>query len=220
MGSPSEGPRVAAGLVARLSSSLGRRDDGPNRELACELAAARDKAGVRELVALCAASEKAVRRDAASAFSELAGRAPALARPHLDAAAKLVERGEGPTVWCAMQVFSAVAAEDPAAVAPYLALITAAAAGDSVIARDHAVRVLARLSRESDTEAAAAQALLGILKTCPIMQLATYVETALSAVLPKRRAAFMAVAHARLPELTRPTQVKRVLRALKSAASA
>lgn len=211
-------PRAAAapdGVAARLSSSLGRRDEGPNRALADEVARRRDAASVAQLVKLCRDSKAALRRDAAKALAALAERAPELVAPHASSFGELLDTREGVVVWSAMETLSRMAAVDSDAVFALLPQVLGAAECGSVIARDHAVRMLVRFAADPSKRARALEPLARILRTCPALQFPSYVEMTLPVVPPTRAQEFDAIVRKRARELTRPSSMRRVEKALR-----
>lgn len=218
---PGAGERSAhaSRIVAALSSSLGRRDEGPNRALADQLARGRDTALVAELVALCSDSRAAIRRDAAKCLAALAARAPDLVAPHVPALGPSLDAREGVVVWSLMETLSRVAPVDPRAVFALLPGIIRASDCGSVIARDHAVRVLTHFLSDPRRRARVLEPLARILRTCPLLQFPTYVELVLDAAPPDKRAAFVAITCERMRELARPSSIRRVERALRSVRS-
>lgn len=198
----------------RLSCSLGRRDELPNVELAEAIVQLRDRAAIVDLVALLGERSKAIRGDALKALYEVAARAPALVAPHWQALADLLGSNVQRLVWGAMIGLDHVTALEPKGVASCLPAILAAAAGKSVIARDHAVGILAQLALLPAYRRRAAAPLLAILRRCPDLQFPMYCERSLDAALVVGKAPFVAVMTARLPKLPRESQRRRVAKVL------
>lgn len=211
--------RAAEELISRLSSSEGRRDERPNRALAAEIASAGDAHAAAALAGLLMHKKKAVRHDAAKVLAALAAVLPELVLPHRLRIADLLESGRGPLVWSATEALERTAHLQPADAFRLMPRILAGVeSAGSVIARDHAAKMLARFAAFPAFAVRATKQLLRLVETCPPFQLPSYFELALGAVPPSKRAAFVAAVGERIGELSRPSQWKRIDRAMKRAA--
>ena len=105
---PARSAAAAEVLVARLASSLGRRDEVPNQELAAEIAAANDAGAVKTMVALLADGTKAVRSDCIKVLYEVGERRPRLVASHVQAFLSALESRDNRIQWGAMTALSAV----------------------------------------------------------------------------------------------------------------
>lgn len=169
---PSFGMRV----TDRLASSLGRNDERPNIDLAEEIAARADAAGVRELVDLLGGKDKGLKSDALKALYEVGYRAPRLIVPFLTHFKNLLTSSDNRMVWGAMCAIESIAGAKPDAVYMILPQMMQAVDKGTVITRDHAVKALVKLASEERFARTTVPLLLEILRTCPVNQLPMYAE--------------------------------------------
>ena len=197
-------------ILDRLASSQNRRDEVPNQELAATLVAAGDETSIAELVRNLAHKDKAIQSDCIKVLYEIAEVKPHLvARFHRDFA-RLLESKNSRMVWGAMTALDAIVVMEPAGVAAAMSQILKAAQGDSVIARDHAVGILAKLATLPAYSARCLPELLNQLRSSPANQFPMYCELAAPAVAAGSRTAFLEIITNRLPGLTKDSQRKRV----------
>lgn len=205
------------GIVDRLASAMDRRDEKPNIELAEALAESGDAAAVAELATMLTNAPRPLRHDAVKALYELAARRPALVAPHLPVFLPLLKAADNRMVWGAMQALASLCDSDPALVAPHLDAVVEGAGRGSVIAKDKAVEILARLSKEPDFAGRAWPLLVDRVDRAAVNQLPMYAEHALTAATANDPRALETVVAARLETVVQPAKRKRlekVLRAL------
>lgn len=206
--------RIVAAVRARLACALGRRDEVPNQELAADLARRRDRAAIAALTLLLITGTKAERSDAIKVLYEIGGRDARLIAPHGAVFAELLESREGRLVWGAMIALDTIASVDLDVCARILPRIVATARGNSVIARDHAVAILARLAGTERHRRRAWPLLLAQLRTSPDLQFPSYCERAAAVARGTGKAALRRIVAERLPVLPRPSQQRRVVKVL------
>ena len=212
---PARGSAAAEALVARLASSLGRRDEVPNQELAAEIAAANDASAVKTLVALLADGTKAVRSDCIKVLYEVGERRPRLVAPHVQAFLSALGSHDNRIQWGAMTALSAVTREVPREVYDALPRVIKAARKGSVITRDHAVRILVALCERPRYVATCYRFLLEELQSAPVNQLPMYAELA-RPVVPPGDDRFIEVLQRRLKGVPQPAKRRRLEKVLKS----
>ena len=141
-------------VLGKLASALGRNDERPNVELAEALAAKRDAAAVAELAGALATGSTAVSNDAIKVLYELGARRPELVAPHARAFLTLLGGKNNRNIWGALQAIEAITQVVPDVVLAQLPAILAAADKGSVIAKDKAVQILAKLAAAGHAEVA------------------------------------------------------------------
>lgn len=194
--------------ASMLATSLGRRDEAPNVELAERIAAAEDRDAVQELMDVLRGAKRDLQHDAIKVLYEIGARQPAPIAGHAQSFGDLLGHRSNRLIWGAMTALAAIAPHDPDAVASLLTPIMTAAESGSVIARDNAVRVLIALCAVRRHADSAFPLLLAQLRRCPDNQLPMYAEEAADVVAGSGLAAAFAEALAlRLDEL--PTEAKR-----------
>ena len=86
----------------RLASSLGRRDEVPNQELARDLAARKDKAGIREIAENLWNKDKNIQADCIKVLYEVGYLEPKLIADYAEDFVKLLRSKNNRLVWGGM----------------------------------------------------------------------------------------------------------------------
>ena len=210
-------------ILERLASSLGRADEQPNVELAAELAARADKAAISELAKALTAGPKPIRHDAIKALYEIGALRPDLIVAHAGAFLELAKGKDNRLIWGALSALDAVAVAAPDVVAANLPAILDAADRSSVIAKDKAVSMLARLAAQPKPSRVAWDRLIAILRTAADNQTPMYAEMALSSAEANDPAELAEVVKFRLSSMDQPAKkarLEKVLRRLEKLAKA
>lgn len=205
-------------VLGKLASALGRNDEQPNVELAEALAARPDAAAVAELAGALATGPTAVSNDAIKVLYELGALKPELVAPHAAAFLKLLSGKNNRNVWGALQAIETITPLQPDAVLAQLPAILAAADKGSVIAKDKAVAILAKLAAAGHG-AKALPILLERLEGAAPNQFPMYAEQALPVIDASHRAAFVRLLETRLSSIeasAKRTRVEKVLRKAKA----
>jgi hypothetical protein len=204
-------------VLPRLASSLGRRDEVPNQQLAAELVAAGDTAGIAELAGALATARMPIQNDAIKALYEIGALNPRLIAPHAEAFFLALESRNNRMVWGAMTALSELAPIEPNLLAARLPEIIDAANRGSVIAKDRCVLILATLAAIPGASPVAWEQLLAVLRTSAVNQTAMYAEAAARAAPVNDAQALAEVVRTRLAEIAHPpkrARLEKVLRAL------
>jgi len=205
-------------VIDKLATSLGRRDEAPNVELAQQIAKERDRNRVKELVENLGNRNKGIQGDCIKVLYEIGGREPALVSPYADTFVALLRGKNNRLVWGAMTALDSIAREEPRKIHAVLPEIVRAAEKGSVIARDHAVSILIKLASIGAYSEEAFGLLVNQLETCPTNQLPMYAEQALPVIDSRNRAAFIKTLTKRLPAVSPASKKKRVERVLRKLA--
>lgn len=201
-------------VLARLAGALGRNDERPNVALAEALAAKPDEAAIAELVAALSAGPQAVRNDAIKVLYELGERRPELLDGHAGALFETLQSRNNRMVWGGLSALAAIAARQAAVLHPRLGEILAAADKSSVIARDKAMAILARLAAAGYAETVL-PILLERLEGSAPNQFPMYAELAAPVVGAARQARFRAILEKRLARVSQPAKRARIQRLLR-----
>ena len=204
-------------VLGRLASALERNDERPNVELAEALVAKPDRAAIAELAQALSTGSVAIQNDAVKVLYEIGERNAALVAPHADAFLALLESRNNRNVWGAMAAIDTIAAARPRDVAAHLGDILSAADKGSVIAKDKAMSILAKLALAGETKAM--PALLERLASAAVNQFPMYAELALPAV-GGHTARFEAILTGRLKTIKQPAKRARVEKVLRKLAGA
>jgi len=202
-------------VIDKLATSLNRRDEVPNQELARKIAAAGDKAAVRELVDNLSNENRGIPSDCIKTLYEIAALRPKLIAPYHRELGALLDNKNNRLVWGAMTALDAIAFEEPKGVYKMLAKIINIADTGSVITRDHAVGILIKLGSMKAYAPACLPLLLEQLMKAPNNQFPMYIERAEILFNERNQKAFEGIINRRLAELDRESARKRVGRILK-----
>ncbi len=188
-------------VIERLSSSLNHRDTSANIVLALGIIRTRDSNAVRELVEHLTDKNKRLASDCIKTLYEIGEREPKLIADYVDEFAALLTSKTQRLVWGGMCALDCCASVKPEDVHAHLKAILKAADGESVIARDHAVTILTKLSTGKHAQECV-PLMLDIIRTAPINQWPTYAEKAASVAPSAEREALAALIFRRLPSIT------------------
>jgi hypothetical protein len=207
-------------ILAQLAGALGRRDDGPNKELAARLAQSADKNSILELADSLTNKDSTIKSDAIKVLYELGALQPDLIAPYTARFVHVLAGKDTRLVWGAMSALHTISKAYPESIYPHLAQILDAEDKGSVISRDHAVGILTQMALHGKYTPEALPLLLDILKDCPVNQLPSYAESAELAMLPAFREEFkvelISILRMRVPELAGlPAKLKRVEKVLR-----
>lgn len=203
-------------VLDKLASALGRNDERPNVELAEALAAKPDAAAVAELAGALATGSTAVSNDAIKVLYELGERRPELVAPHASAFLTLLASKNNRNVWGALQAIEAITQVVPEQVLAALPAILAGADKGSVIAKDKAVQILAKLAAAGHTEVAL-PALLARVEAAAPNQFPMYAEAAIVVIDAEHRERLRQILETRLGQIeasAKRARVEKVLRRL------
>lgn len=202
-------------IIDRLASSMGKRDEAPNQELAQEIIQGNDKKAMAELVALLEHKRKDIQSDTIKVIYEVAEQKPTLVAEYARELVALLDSKNNRLQWGAMTALDAIAHEDPKTVYASLAKIIAVADKGSVITNDHCVGILIKLCGEKSYRKDAFDLLLERLLKSPVNQLPMYAENALPVIDAAHKTAFLKVLCARLEEIDKDSKRKRVEKVIK-----
>lgn len=201
-------------ILSKLASSLGRRDEVPNIELAQEIVQANDEEAVQILVDNLGA-KKDVKRDCIKTLYEIGNLKPEYLSPYLEIFMSLLESKDNRMQWGAMTAIETIARVSPEKVYPNLPKIVEASEKGSVITRDHAVKILAHLGKLNKYREVVFQILHEILLTAPVNQFPTYAEQAAEVVDRENAERLYQTIEQRLEEMNTAAKKKRLISVLK-----
>lgn len=194
----------------KLASSLGRRDEVPNQELAQEIADAGDKKAVKELIGLLQDKNKGIQSDAIKVLYETGERKPGLIAAYSSAFADLLEHKNNRMVWGSMAALDTIALKAPQQIYEVLGKLVDVADKGSVITRDRLVSILSKLASFKEYSDDAFVLLLEQLQSCPTNQLPMYAEYALAAVNDNNKSTLITVLNSRLKAIEQESKRKRI----------
>jgi len=203
------------GIIDKLASSLNRRDEVPNRELALEIVAGGDKNAVRELVENLAHKNKDIQHDCIKVLYEIGEQKPGLIAAYADTFVALLTHKNNRLQWGAMAALDSITPEDPKTIFASFSQILAAVDKGSVITKDHGVNILIKLTGMNEYAESAFPLLIEQLHTAPANQLPMYAERAMAVINKQNKDAFVKTLTGRLPDMEKESKRKRVEKVLK-----
>ena len=203
-------------VLEQLATALNRRDEVPNQELARRIVRERNAAAVQELVENLNHINKGIQGDCIKALYEIGGANPDLIAKYYREFGKLLESKHNRMVWGAMTALDTIALKEPKGVYGMLAkILKVADTSGSVIARDHAVGILAKLATLKPYKRDCVPLLIEQLLGCPNNQFPMYVEMSVPVIDADNRKRFQQVIEKRMSKLDKESQKKRVAKVLK-----
>lgn len=202
-------------ISQQLASSLNRRDEEPNIDLAKKIAGKNDVKATEELIQLLSDKNKNIQSDAIKVLDELTRLKPALASKHTGIFLQLLSSKNNRLQWGAMAVLDNICMVSPATIYQSLPVILDAAEKGSVITRDHAVNILVQLCGKKEWSNNAFVLLKEQLSNCPANQLPMYAENSMAVLTAKQQPEFVQLLSARLQEFEKESKRKRVEKVIK-----
>ncbi len=202
-------------IIEKLASSLGRRDELPNQELAKSVVSTKNKKAVKELVENLHNKDKAIQSDCIKVLYEIGTLKPELLADYTNELVALLENKNNRLQWGAMTALNAVTNENPKIIYSALSKIIAVADKGSVITNDHCVAILIKLCAIKEYAANAFSLLNERLLKSPTNQLPMYAENALPIINDKNKKIFIKTLTSRLGEIEKDTKRIRVEKVLK-----
>jgi len=202
-------------VLNRLASSQGRRDEVPNQELARDLAARKDKAGIREIAENLWNKDKSVQADCIKVLYEVGYIEPKLIAECAEEFVRLLRSKNNRLVWGGMTALAEVAKANPNAVFRHLDEIKKAKETGSVITVDNAISTLAyTAAADEKNNKAIFPYLLKHLSGCRPKEVPQHSERTLPAVNSSNKADFIKVLEKRMEDLSGSglSRVKKVIK--------
>jgi hypothetical protein len=202
-------------LVEQLASSLGRRDELPNEELAKKIAENNDEGAVQELIENLQHKSAAIQNDCIKVLYEAGERKPAIIAGYTPTFLDLLSHKNNRLQWGAMTALYAIVKEYPKTIHENLARIVAAADSGSVITKDNVVKILISLCTFKAYASDAFTLLNEQLLNSPTNQLPMYAELAIPVINDDNKGIFVKTLMSRLDDIEKDTKRKRVEKVIK-----
>ncbi|MEO6454147.1 MAG: hypothetical protein ABIN97_08755 [Ginsengibacter sp.] len=202
-------------IINQLATSLNRRDEIPNQELAREIVQSKDKNAVKELVENLINKNKNIQADCIKVLYEIGLEQPALIKDYVTDFTELLSSKNNRLAWGGMMALNHITNENPETIFKLLPRLVDAANKGSVITRDNLVSILIKLEAHKKYSGKAFLLLLEQMTTCPPNQIAMYAQNAMPVVNTKNNASFIKTLQKRLPDIERETMKSRILKVIK-----
>lgn len=200
-------------VLDKLACALNRRDEVPNQELARSIVETGDQAAVRELVDGLSHKDKNIQSDCIKVLYEIGERHPELIATYYKEFGALLGSKNNRLAWGAMTALDTIVMKEPKAIYGMLARILAIADAGSVITKDHAVGILAKLASIKQYSDVCEPLLIEQLMKSPNNQFPMYAEK--SAAVIQNTKGFKEVLTKRVEGLDKESQKRRVMKVLK-----
>lgn len=203
-------------IIPQLSSSQGRRDEGPNKELGKRLVETRDLLGIQEAGDNLWNENRSIQIDCLAVLEQIGLLAPELIEDYLEDFLLLAFGTDNRLIWTAMINIALIADRKPAEIMARLAELKKVIDQGSVITKDNGIKILSRVgAAKTAYNDQVFPYLLDQLNTCRSKSLPQYAESVLVAVNPKNQEKYLAALNQRMDELS-ATQAKRVKKIINS----
>jgi hypothetical protein len=202
-------------VLSRLASTLGRRDEVPNQELARDLVARKDKKGIQEIAENLWNKDKNIQADCIKVLYEIGSIEPKLIADYTKDFVKLLRSKNNRLVWGGMTALAEVAKANPDAVFKRLDEIKKAKETGSVITVDNAISTLAYTAAANEEyNKTIFPYLLKHLAGCRPKEVPQHTEKTLPAVNSSNKVDFIKVLEKRMEDLSGSglTRVKKVIK--------
>jgi len=157
-----------------ILESIKRRDEKANIELAVLISTANDSKSVSKLFELLNNSKKEFQYDCIKTIYEIGARNPELISPHLNELLPYLKNKNNRLVWGAMTSISSVASMIPTKIFHVLPEIIDGSERGSVIAKDHAMKILRTLAEVKKYQNEIIPLMLEQLQLAPDNQFPSY----------------------------------------------
>ena len=202
-------------IVNKLATSLKRRDEVPNQELAKQIAKTNNAKAVTELIENLNNKSKEIQNDCIKVIYEIGVLKPGLIAGYTTELLALLTHKNNRLQWGGMIALDIITPENPAAIYKALPKIIDAADKGSVITNDHCVGILIKLCAVKKYATDAFALLNERLKKCPTNQLPMYAENTLSVINETNKATFIKTLESRLADIEKETKRVRVEKVIK-----
>jgi hypothetical protein len=202
-------------IISKLSSSLNRKDEVPNQELAQQIIKNNDKKAIKELVENLSGRNSKIQSDCIKVLYEIGEHEATLIAGYEEEFLALLDNKNNRLVWGAMTALDCITSLNPKGIYKNLTKILTAADNGSVITKDHAVNILIKLAANKSFADNSLTLLLDQLKTCATNQLPMYAENAIPVITDKHKKDFIQVLTLRLGDIEKESKQKRVRKVIK-----
>lgn len=204
-------------VLHRIAYFQGRRDEVPNQELARDLAASEDQAGIREIAENLWHPEPNVRSDCLKVLYEIGYVKPELVAPHARDFLKLLGSRNNRLVWGAMIGLSTVAGLVADRIYPHVAEMQRVMESGTIITIDAGILALSKMAAtDEERRTALLPYLLNVLRNCRPSDVPRHAERVLMAVTASSKDEFNAVLQGWMPLMT-PAQAARLKKVIQQA---
>ena len=204
-------------IIPKLASSLGRRDEEPNKELGRRLVETRDRQGIREVGENLKNENRAIQIDCLTVLEQVGRLAPELVEDYLEDFLWLAFGSDNRLIWAAMINIALIADRKPGEIMERLDELIEVIERGTVITQDNGIKILARVGGiDPEYNSQIFPYLMGQLKNCRQKSVPQYAESIMAAVDPENQDQYLAILNERMDELSaaQGKRVKKIITAL------
>lgn len=202
-------------VINKLASSLNRRDEVPNQELAKQLADKSDKKAIKELIDNLNNKSRDLQHDCIKVLYEIGEIKPKLISGYVKEFIALLDNKNNRLQWGAMTAINTIALENPELIYNTLTKIISTAERGSVITRDYAVNILIKLCSIKQYSKNAFSLLNEQILRSPVNQLPMYAEKAMTIINDNNKNLFIKTLTIRLDDIEKESKRKRIEKVIK-----
>jgi HEAT repeat protein len=202
-------------ILPLLATSLNRRDEVPNQELAKQIADKKDKKATQELIDNLSHKSKDIQHDCIKVLYEIGVLNPSLISGYAKELIALLSHKNNRLQWGAMTAIYTITPENPKLVYEALPKIMACVDKGSVITKDYGVNILIVLCSVKAYAENAFALLIEQLVSSPTNQLSMYAERAAAIINDNNKTLFVKTLTARLDDIEKDSKRKRVEKVIK-----
>lgn len=203
----------------RLASTLGRRDEEPNIQLAQEIAKTKDSKSVEELIQLIKGKQKDLQNDSIKVLYEIGEITPELISSYWKDFIEALTSKNNRLQWGAMSALKTISLIVPDQIFNNIISLENAVEQGSVITRDNFVAILSNLLDHQNYAEEAFNALIKQLSSCPTNQLPMYAEMLSTKIKAQSSIKVIETLSLRLDEIEKDSKRKRVEKVIKKITS-
>lgn len=202
-------------ILSKLASSLHRRDEVPNQELAQHIVDKGDTIAVKELIESLHHKSKDIQHDCIKVLYEIGERKPELISDYVNDFIELLEHKNNRLQWGGMIALHSITLKNSKVIYDNLAKIIDAMDLGSVITNDYGISILIRLCSIKQYTDTAFVLLIEQLINSPTNQLPMYAEKAIPIINDKNKKLFVSTLSSRLIDIEKDTKRNRVEKVIK-----
>ncbi|MEH7351184.1 hypothetical protein [Gottfriedia acidiceleris] len=202
-------------VIEKLASSLNRRDEEANIELAIQVADQNDESAVKELIENLTNKNKNIQNDCIKVLYEIGERRPSLISDYTNEFFSLLESKNNRLQWGAMTALNSITSDVPEMIFSNIQKIIVAGDNGSVITKDQVVNILIKLCSIKTYAKESFNFLINQLVKSPTNQLPMYAERSMSIINEENKNLFIETLTSRLDEIEKESKRKRVEKVIK-----
>jgi len=202
-------------IILELASSMGRKDEEPNKDLGKRLVESNNLSGVKEVGKNLRSENRDIQMDCLAVLEQVGLLAPELIEDYLDEFLRLAFGKDNRLIWASMINISLIADRKTDQIMEHIEGIVELINKGSVITQDNGIKILARVAAKPAYNERLYPYLINQLNICRSKSVPQYAESIRVAVNPGNADLYLGVLNSRLKELS-SAQQKRISKIINS----